>query len=103
MAEAQNPGGEDPQTPASSRMTSFTQVPIEVTVAVGRASPSIQELLGLDVGSILTLDKALDDPVELFIGDRSIGFGLLEVSEESGDPRLSVRLTEIADLGTPTP
>ena len=76
-------------------------VPIEITVAVGRARPLIRDLLQLDEGSVLVLDRQLDDPVELYVGDRMIGVGALEVVEENGQSRLAVRLTEVADLKAP--
>lgn len=81
--------------------TPFTSVPIEITVAIGRAHPSIRELLKLTEGSVLTLDKKLEDPVELYVGDRLIGLGMLEVVEGSGPAQLAVRLTEVSDLNGP--
>jgi flagellar motor switch protein FliN len=76
----------------------FDQVPIEITVSVGRARPQVRELLRLKRDAVLTLDRRLDDPVELYIGDRLIARGeLQEVEGESGG-MLAVRLTEVANL-----
>ncbi|SEK22062.1 flagellar motor switch protein FliN/FliY [Roseivivax marinus] len=86
---------------ARSDASALASVPIEITVSVGRARPLIRDLLHLDEGSVLTLDKQLDDPVELYVGDRLIGMGVLEVIEEGGQSRLAVRLTEVADLKAP--
>jgi flagellar motor switch protein FliN/FliY len=71
-------------------------VPIEVTVAVGRARPLVRDLLGLAESAVLRLDRRIDDPVELFIGDRLIARGeLIEI--DGGEPgQLGVRLTEVA-------
>ncbi|KUF10562.1 FliM/FliN family flagellar motor switch protein [Pseudoponticoccus marisrubri] len=82
--------------------TPFTAVPIEITVSVGRARPLVRELLQLGEGSVLTLDKQLDDPVELYVGDKLIGIGILEVVEGDGPGRLAVRLTEVVDLQSPS-
>ena len=60
----------------------LVSVPIEVTVAVGRARPTVRELLRLDKDSVLTLDRRVDDPVELFVGDKLIGLGSLEIVED---------------------
>ncbi|ETX29643.1 FliM/FliN family flagellar motor switch protein [Roseivivax isoporae] len=84
--------------PARQDARALSAVPIEVTVSVGRARPLIRDLLQIDEGCVLVLDKRLDDPVELFVGDRLIGMGVLEVVEEDGQSRLAVRLTEVADL-----
>jgi len=45
---------------------------------------------------VLALDRKLEDPVELYVGDRLIARGELE--DPSDDGNLFVRLTEIADL-----
>ncbi|MAM61864.1 FliM/FliN family flagellar motor C-terminal domain-containing protein [Maritimibacter sp. UBA3975] len=78
----------------------FTQVPIEITVSVGQARPLVRDLLRLKPDAVLPLDRRVEDPVELFIGDKLIARGELE--EIEGDPagRLAVRLTEVADLKT---
>jgi len=82
--------------------TPFTSVPIEITVSVGRARPLVRELLQLNEGSVLTLDKQLDDPVELYVGEKLIGIGVLEVVEGDGQGQLAVRLTEVVDLQSST-
>lgn len=78
----------------------FGHVPIEITVSLGRARPRLSDLLRMGRDAVLTLDTRVDDPVELYVGDRLIARGALE--ELSGDDkgRLAVRLTEIADLDT---
>ncbi len=93
---------DDAQTAARKESaTPFTSVPIEITVSVGKARPLVRELLKLNEGSVLTLDKQLDDPVELYVGEKLIGIGILEVVEGDGQRQLAVRLTEVVDLQTP--
>lgn len=76
----------------------FAQVPIEITVSVGRARPLVRDLLQLRQDAILPLDRKVEDPVELYIGDRLIARG--ELQELDGDQagQLAVRLTEVANL-----
>lgn len=76
----------------------FSQVPIEISVSVGRARPLVRDLLRLSRDAILTLDRRVDDPVELYVGDRLIARG--ELTELEGDQagQLGVRLTEVANL-----
>ncbi len=76
----------------------FTQVPIEITISVGKARPTVRELLRLKNDSILPLDKKVEDPVELYVGDKLIARGELEEIEGDPNGRLAVRLTEVADL-----
>lgn len=75
-----------------------TQVPIEITVSVGKARPLVRDLLRLKRDAILPLDRRVDDPVELYVGDKLIARG--ELTELEGDQagQLAVRLTEVADL-----
>ncbi len=76
----------------------FGQVPIEITISVGRARPLVRDLLRLAPDSVLPLDRRVDDLVELYVGDRLIGRGELE--ELGGDRagQLAVRLTELASI-----
>jgi flagellar motor switch protein FliN/FliY len=77
----------------------FSQVPVEITISVGKARPMLRDLLQLGRDAVLQLDSKVEDPVELFIGDRLIARG--ELQELDGDQagQLAVRLTEVADLG----
>lgn len=87
---------EDLQDPTQS--SPFTQVPIEITISVGKARPTVHELLRLKNDSILPLDKKVEDPVELYVGDKLIARGELEEVEGDESGQLAVRLTEVADL-----
>lgn len=76
----------------------FTQVPIEITISVGKARPLVRDLLRLKPDAVLPLDKSVDDPVELYIGDKLIAHGVLEELEGDQQGQLAVRLTQVADL-----
>ena len=79
----------------------FSTVPIELTVSVGRARPLIRDLLALGEDTIHPLDTRVDDPVELFVGDRLVARGELQELEGEEAGQLAVRITEIADAGKP--
>jgi flagellar motor switch protein FliN len=74
------------------------QVPIEIVISVGRARPLVRDLLRLRRDSVLTLDRRIDDPVELYVGDRLIARGQLEELDGDKAGTMAVRLTEVADL-----
>ena len=76
----------------------FSAVPIEITISVGKSRPLIRELLALEKNSVLPLDKRVDDPVELYVGERLIARGALEEIEGDQPGQLAVRLTEVANL-----
>lgn len=83
---------EDATLPADNR---FANVLVEISVLVGTARPIIRELLELEEDVILPLDRAIDDKVDLCIGDRSIARGVLEEIGDEGSGQLGVRVTEI--------
>ncbi|MEL6587067.1 MAG: FliM/FliN family flagellar motor switch protein [Pseudomonadota bacterium] len=74
----------------------LSRVPVEITISVGRAHPTVSELLSLRRDTVLPLDRGVDDPVELFAGDRLIARGVLEECE-GGNGKLAVRLTEVSE------
>lgn len=76
----------------------FAQVPIEIVVSVGHARPLLRDLLRLEPEAVLPLDRRVDDPVELYVGDRLIARGQLEELEGDRAGQLAVRLTEVAAL-----
>lgn len=76
----------------------FSRVPIEVTVSVGKAFPKIKDLLSMDDEAVLVLDKSVDDPVELYVGDKLIALGELQELDGEQAGQLAVRLIEIADV-----
>ncbi|MEM6604036.1 MAG: FliM/FliN family flagellar motor switch protein [Pseudomonadota bacterium] len=93
---------DDPEAPKEQvfeekRRRAISSVPINVTVAVGRARPQIGELLNMRREAIIPLDNKINDPVEIWVGEHMIARGELQEMED-GSGRLSVRLTEVIEL-----
>lgn len=82
----------------SSKPNPFSDVPIEIKVSVGKAHPLVRDLLKLENDSVLTLDRSVEDPVELYVGDKLIARGELQEIEDDPAGGLAVRLTEVADI-----
>ena len=76
----------------------FTQVPVEITISVGTARPLVADLLALRKDSVLPLEQKIEDPVELYVGDRLIARGELQEMEGEDTGKLAVRLIEVAEL-----
>ena len=99
MDEMEAPAGAKSSPPLSAEPNNpFTSVPIEVSVCVGKARPLIRELVMLGENAVLTLDRRIDDPVDLYVGERLIARGQLEEKEGDAAGQLVVRLTEVVDL-----
>ncbi len=84
-------------TPSESN-NMFGDVPIEITISVGKARPKIKDLMHLEQGSVLELDKRIDDLVELYVGNRLIARGELQELQGDQQGQLAVRLTEVVNL-----
>ncbi len=90
----------DPEQALADLGTSrFGDVPIEITISVGVARPLIRDLLEIDENVVLPLDKGLDDPVELYVGEKLIALGQLEEIDGEGSDKLGVRIVEV--MATP--
>ena len=66
-------------------------VPLEVTVELGRARKSISEILDFAPGTIIELDKIAGEPVDVLVNGKFVARGEVVVIEES----FSIRITEI--------
>ena len=67
-------------------------VPLQVTVELGRTKKSIKEVLELSNGSIVELDKLAGEPVEIQVNGHFLAKGEVVVIDEN----FGVRITEIA-------
>lgn len=76
-------------------------VKVEVTISVGRARPTMGALSKLDVNEVLQLDTAIDDPVELFVGNRLIAEGVLEEMPGEDGSGVGVRVTRVLHQQSP--
>jgi flagellar motor switch protein FliN/FliY len=81
-----------------SAYRAFYSLPVEIVVCVGTARPALGELLAMGSEAVILLDRRVDDPVDIRVGDRVIARGELQELDD-GSGRLGVRLTEIADRG----
>ncbi|MCV6596801.1 MAG: FliM/FliN family flagellar motor switch protein [Mangrovicoccus sp.] len=79
----------------------FKQVHVEIKICVGRARPTVAELLSLDNDSVLSLDSSINDPVDIYAGEKLIARGELEELDGEDAGRLAVRLTEIGVIDEP--
>jgi len=66
-------------------------VPLEVTVELGRTSKSIQEILDFAPGTILELNRIAGEPIDILVNGKYVAKGEVVVIEES----FGVRITEI--------
>jgi flagellar motor switch protein FliN/FliY len=66
-------------------------VPLQVTVVLGRTNKLIKDILELGKGSIIELDKLAGDTVDILVNEKAIAKGEVVVIDES----FGVRITDI--------
>lgn len=66
-------------------------VPVRISVILGRARVPVATLLKLDVGSVVELDRQVGEAVEIYVNDRLVARGEIVLVEN----RLGVTMTEI--------
>jgi flagellar motor switch protein FliN len=76
---------------AAKDINFILDIPLEVTVVIGRTKILVQELLQLGQGSVVALEKLAGEPMEVYVNDRLIGRGEVVVVNE----RFGIRLTDI--------
>ncbi len=66
-------------------------IPLKVTVELGRTKRTIKDILELSAGSIVELDKLAGEPVDIHVNDKLIAKGEVVVIDEN----FGVRVTDI--------
>jgi flagellar motor switch protein FliN/FliY len=85
---ANPPAGQDRST---RRLDLLLDVPLDLTVELGRARVSIQDLLSLGPGSVIELDKIAGEPLDILVNDRLIARGEAVVVND----KFGIRITDI--------
>ena len=66
-------------------------VPLDISVVLGRTKKSIQDILNLGTGSLIELDKLAEEPVEILVNGKQIALGEVVVVDEN----FGIRITNI--------
>lgn len=82
----------------SSRLGRISAAQMTLTVEVGRATVSVQELLDAQPGTVIELDRAVGSEADVFLNGRMIAHGEIVVV----DRRFAVRVTEVLDAADET-
>ena len=81
--------GEESGEPASLDL--ILDIPLSVTVELGRSKMLINDLLQLGQGSVIELTKLVGDPLEVLVNNKLVARGEVVVVNE----KFGVRLTDI--------
>jgi flagellar motor switch protein FliN len=81
-----------PSAPGGSDISLLLDVPLQVTVELGRTQMRIRNVLELVPGSIIELDKLAGEPVDVLVNGKQIARGEVVVIDEE----FGVRITDVA-------
>lgn len=84
------PAGPNPIT-QQENIDLIMDVPLEVTVELGRTRKSIKEILEFSPGTIVELDKIAGEPIDVLVNGKMVAKGEVVVIEES----FGIRITDI--------
>lgn len=80
-----------PSDPSKSRLDLLLDVPLDLSVELGRTRMSIQELLSLGPGSVIELDKVAGEPLDILVNNRLVARGEAVVVND----KFGIRITDI--------
>ena len=66
-------------------------IPVQITVILGRTNMQVNQLLKLGRGAVIELDKKVGEPIDIFVNNRLVARGEVVVVED----RIGVTMTEI--------
>ncbi len=69
-------------------------IPVEVQIVLGSTEMSVSELMTLQKGSTVALDRRIGEPIDLVVNGRRVARGEITVLENDS-ARFAIRLTEI--------
>ncbi len=88
---AKSPSPQSSEEPANTNLDFIMDLPLEVSVELGRAKMQIRRLLQLGQGSVVELNKMAGEPAEIYVNSKLMAKGEVVVINE----KFGIRLTEI--------
>jgi flagellar motor switch protein FliN/FliY len=82
-----------PEKPSVENLKVLENIEVELTVEVGRAEITIRDLLRLNEGSVIELDRLAGDPLDILVNGTKIARGEVVMIGE----RFGVRFGEVVE------
>jgi flagellar motor switch protein FliN/FliY len=92
-----------PEQPGMADLRRLSDVPIDLTVEIGRTRLTVGETLELRQGSILTLNRMAGEPVDLLVNGTPIARGEVVVIDEQFGVRITDVVGQPPTAATPPP
>lgn len=72
-------------------LDAVSDVPVQISVVLGKTSMQVNQLLKLGRGAVVELDRKVGEPVDIFVNNRLVARGEVVVVED----KIGVTMTEI--------
>ncbi len=72
-------------------LEAVSDIPVNISVVLGRTSMQVQQLLKLGRGAVVELDRKVGEPVDILVNGRMVARGEVVVVED----KIGVTMTEI--------
>lgn len=83
------PAGDD--IAESLNLDTVYDIPVEISVVLGRTDMPISQLLKLGRGAVVELERKVGEPVDVFVNERLVAKGEVVIVED----RIGITMTEI--------
>ncbi len=78
--------------PAGAAMNLVKDIPVTLSIELGRTRMSLKELLELEQGAVIELDRMVDEPMDVLVNGTLVAHGEVVVIDDT----FGVRLTDVA-------
>lgn len=90
-ASLENLSAEVVAPPATDNLNSILDIPISLSVEIGQTKISIRNLLQLNQGSVVELDRLAGEPLDVMVNNTLVAHGEIVVINE----KYGIRLTDV--------
>ncbi len=78
-------------TEGNVTLEAVSDIPVQISVVLGKTTMQVQQLLKLGRGAVVELDRKVGEPVDIFVNNRLVARGEVVVVED----KIGVTMTEI--------
>jgi flagellar motor switch protein FliN/FliY len=78
--------------PAGTAMNLVKDIPVTLSIELGRTRMSLKDLLELEQGAVIELERMVDEPMDVLVNGTLVAHGEVVVIDDT----LGVRLTDVA-------
>ena len=91
MEEGANENGGSTKRPEQLDLSLLMDVPLQVTVELGRARMTIENLLKLSQGSVVELSQAIGEPLDILVNNKLMARGEAVVVKD----KFAIRIVDV--------